>query len=152
MVAKKKDAKTLFLAYGQHNLKLCWTIFLTSGIRLVDGSYGFGRVEVYYSGEWGTVCDDSWDIRDARVACRQLGFVDAIAAYQGSQGIKDGTGRIWLDNVHCNGNELNLQSCRHNSWGRHNCRHYEDAGVRCDTRKGRTKENIYFKNSQSFTG
>ena len=38
-------------------------------------SYYRGLVEVYLSGEWGTVADDDlWSIEDGEVVCHELGF------------------------------------------------------------------------------
>ena len=41
-----------------------------------------GRLEIYYNGQWGTVCDDEFAKPEADVACRQLGFIEAL--YYGS--------------------------------------------------------------------
>jgi len=42
-----------------------------------------------------------------------------------------GTGPIWLDNVHCSGNETSLINCAHNGLGVHNCGHGEDVSILC---------------------
>ncbi|CAB4022291.1 atrial natriuretic peptide-converting enzyme-like isoform X5, partial [Paramuricea clavata] len=99
-------------------------------VRLVGDSHNAGRVEVYYNGTWGTVCDDGWGISEARVVCRQLGFQDAERAYTLSY-FGQGSRQIWLDNVECTGHESSLFSCTHGGVGIHNCYHGEDAGVRC---------------------
>ena len=108
-------------------------LHFTVGVRLVNGTKNEGRVEVYHNGTWGTVCDDYWNIRDARVVCRQLGFPDAEASVQ-SGVFGQGTGPILLDDVICRGNESSLFSCSHKAVGTHNCAHTEDAGVRCRSR------------------
>ena len=89
-----------------------------------------GRVEVYVNGEWGTVCDDDWDINDAIVVCRQLGYLTASDA-PGNAAFGQGWGSIFLDNVACTGEEATIGECTHNGIGTHNCGHHEDASVVC---------------------
>nr|KAG5697337.1 hypothetical protein BaRGS_004063 [Batillaria attramentaria] len=48
--------------------------------QLQDGpSPAEGRVEIAVGGVWGTVCDLSWDARDAAVLCRSLNYSDGYA-------------------------------------------------------------------------
>ena len=89
-----------------------------------------GRLEVYINNTWGTICDDGWDINDATVACRQLGYDYAEAARTGAY-YGQGSGRIWLDDLACSGTEMSLLRCLHNGFGIHNCGHSEDAGLTC---------------------
>ncbi|KAF3702785.1 40S ribosomal protein S12 [Channa argus] len=100
-------------------------------MRLVNGSDRCsGRVEILHDGQWGTVCDDEWDIRDAQVVCRVLDCGTALTAKSGGF-FGQGHGDIWMDDVNCVGNETSLEHCQHPSFGENNCGHGEDAGVIC---------------------
>uniref|UniRef100_A0A8C4X7S2 Neurotrypsin n=1 Tax=Erpetoichthys calabaricus TaxID=27687 RepID=A0A8C4X7S2_ERPCA len=101
-------------------------------IRLMDGENAKeGRVEIYISGQWGTICDDGWTDKDADVVCRQLGY-KGMAKARTMAYFGEGKGPIHLDNVKCAGNEEFLADCIKQSIGMHNCRHSEDAGVICN--------------------
>ncbi|CAI8038684.1 Deleted in malignant brain tumors 1 protein, partial [Geodia barretti] len=101
-------------------------------VRLVNGSTEFeGRVEVRLQNEWGSVCGDGWDQRDAAVVCRQLGFASEgaeplLSAYYG-----ESSGPILLSNVECSGTELYLKDCPSSGLYQHSCTHSQDVGVRC---------------------
>ena len=114
-----------------------WSVLLLpttlgeGAVRLVGGSGPHeGRVEVFHNGAWGTVCDYSWDLQDATVVCRQLGYGKARIAL-GEASFGEGRGPIWYDVVRCSGSEATLTQCAHNGLGVHYCRHSQDAGVIC---------------------
>ena len=96
----------------------------------VNTQFG-GRLEVYYNGRWGTVCDDGWDITDAAVACRQMGFTGVSVSITTQFGSGSSSQSIWLDNLGCFGSESRLIDCNHNGIGWHDCGHSEDVGIVC---------------------
>ena len=103
----------------------------TLNLRLSGGKRPFeGRVEQYYAGTWGTVCDDGWDMNNAKVVCRQLGLGEAVNAKGGAY-FGQGRGYTMLSNVDCIGHESALGWCLHSGWRGRTCSHSKDAGVIC---------------------
>ena len=108
-------------------------LLILVAVRLADGSLlSEGRVEVFAFWSWGMVCDDGWDLSDASVVCRQLGF--RAGALEASSRARFGRSRglILLDDVSCEGDEDQLAQCTHQGLGLHNCHHGEEAGVICN--------------------
>lgn len=98
-------------------------------LRLRSGNSSAGRVEIYIGGQWGTVCDDGWDLDDAHVVCRELGFsAGAVVAARGAA-YGEGSGPIQMDDVSCTSSDSRLIECIHSEI--HNCGHKEDASVVC---------------------
>ena len=146
---------TSFSVHGMPSLHICYflkrtfycslviyivhllSVFTFSySVRLVGGTSLYeGRVEVYRNGRWQTVCDDSWDIREAQVVCRQLGYGSAVSALRNAY-FGRGSGAQWEVNWYCSGSESSLQSCITRS---SSCSHSEDASVRCSGSRGELK-------------
>ena len=119
----------------------------SSVVRLAGGSHQYGRVEIYDGGRWGTVCDQTWDINDANVVCRELGFKGATSA-PGGAAYGQGSGPIHRLHIYCEGKEESLLDCPYQNgwyywyriywyrhgwwrWHQHSCQHSEDASVVC---------------------
>ena len=112
-------------------------------LRLADGNWeGEGRVEIFHNGRWGTVCDYLWDINDAQVVCRELGFLHAVSAPTNAL-YGEGSGPIWLNNVQCKGNERSITECKHRGWGNKYCGHRDDASVICSGKLSMTIVQLY---------
>ncbi|XP_043969984.1 deleted in malignant brain tumors 1 protein-like isoform X2 [Gambusia affinis] len=119
--------------YGVHNCghgEDAGVICSDSVIRLTGSTFCSGRVEINHNGQWGTVCDNGWDLSDAQVVCRQLSCGSALNATS-SAAFGEGTGQIWLEKMNCTGSESFLTNCQHPGFGTHKCNHSEDAGVVC---------------------
>ncbi|KAH3849662.1 hypothetical protein DPMN_092065, partial [Dreissena polymorpha] len=108
-------------------------------VRLVGGDAHSGRVEVSYQDEWGTICDDGWDDKDAAVVCRMLNLPWIAAhAVKGST-FGSAKEKYVLDEVNCTGTEMSIEQCAHRAWKLHDCKPYESAAVVCGSDADGTK-------------
>lgn len=99
----------------------------TKAIRLLrNNSTLSGQVEIYDSGSWEAICYDTWDIHDASVACRQLGYSGATGITSKTPAVSPGNG---LNTLQCRGNENALGDCVL-GWKVTSCS-YGFAGVTC---------------------
>ena len=127
-------------------------------LRLVDDNgptAAEGRLEVFHTGEWGTVCDDQFDeeVDDPRTpfdrqrvpnrapqkACEFMGYATGEMIPQGSISLAPESQKIWLDDVRCLDDAphwtgeppTQLHHCYHAGWGNNNCTHEEDVHLSC---------------------
>ena len=99
----------------------------------VDGVDYAGRVEVFFQGKWGKICSNKWDINDAKVVCRQLGFQSALAKFIGMN-TTDDTISVAMSDVACTGQESVLASCKRKDGG-HMCVGNKGAQALCEPSK-----------------
>ncbi|XP_055782109.1 T-cell differentiation antigen CD6-like isoform X2 [Salvelinus fontinalis] len=120
-------------------------------VRLAGGSHHCeGRVELWREEKWGTVCDDSWDLRDGGVVCAQLGCGSALNVSGQDGSFEVGVGLVLLDEVNCGGSERNLWECP--SMGTVNdCGHKEDAAVVCSGIPSQPGNETAEQNTQTST-
>lgn len=107
-------------------------------MRLVGGPHRCeGRVEVKQEGQWGTVCDDGWDIKDVAVVCRELGCGAAEGTPSGNlyKPLAEKEQKTLIQDVICNGMEDTLFQCEHDK-DVYECGHDEDAGAKCESEYG----------------
>ena len=81
------------------------------------------------------MCDNGWDLNDAQVVCRELGFGPAIVARQKAF-YGPGSGQILLRHMQCDGMELKINNCPTGASIIDDCDHYKDAGAECVDKNG----------------
>ncbi|XP_064609094.1 deleted in malignant brain tumors 1 protein-like [Liolophura sinensis] len=102
-------------------------------VRLVGGDNSRGRLEVKIGGIWGTVCNNTFTDRSAKVACRTLGFNNSVPLVWPNKGFgqADLEQPIWLNTVRCDGSETSLRECHQSTEHKTQCSHETDVVISC---------------------
>ncbi|XP_022111583.1 scavenger receptor cysteine-rich domain superfamily protein-like [Acanthaster planci] len=79
------------------------------------------------------VCGNSWGLKEATVACREMGFPNATMVTRGRSPGNE-TQKIHRYDVMCSGLENDLESCQRNMTGIHTCALDEDVVIECTAR------------------
>ena len=85
---------------------------------------------VKYENQWGTVCDDNFDITDAQSACKTLGYSGGSWETYNTK-LSQSVVPILMDDVDCASSSTNFLKCSHLGWGDENCSHSEDVLLTC---------------------
>ena len=89
-----------------------------------------GRVEICIESTWTSLCDQSWDLRDAQVACRELGY-SPYGAMPTNGCYTEGQLSFGITSLNCTGSEDCLLNCSHSNPVLYNCGSHNDAGLIC---------------------
>ena len=119
-------------------------------MRIRLGGSGNSTMEGYVeglgtNGQWGGICDNNFDVNDANVICRMLGYQEpglliGTAAFANSTaddlyGTAPSGNNFVLDGLGCTGNEESIFDCQHKGEWNEDCSATDIAGVQCETSK-----------------
>lgn len=102
-------------------------------LRLLGGAQSNeGRLQVYYTGQWGGVCGGGWGYNEGAVACKQLGYGGITLTVAGdTYGAAPHEEPLYLNNIQCSGDEPGLRYCTSDKVGVAYCPRTNMAGVVC---------------------
>ena len=114
-------------------------------LRLVDDTNnptksGIGRLEIYKR-SWGTICNNSFGNKEAKIACIQMGYLDGsiigrtgsnvvCSNVNGSNYCADESTDIYFTEIKCKGNEREISECEKSEL-LSECSHLRDTVVKC---------------------
>ena len=68
---------------------------------------------------------------DSFLICKYIFKTSRFPYAVGDAFFGEGNGRVWLDEVNCNGTETDIYECESRGWGETNCGHSKDVSVFC---------------------